>query len=542
MAASTDASVSATTRVLRRVARRQRLAAVGRLAFLLSLVLAGAYAAAFATSRLLALIPEWSDPATLLAVPAGAVLLALALHRRPDPADTARRIDRHAGSKDLFLTATLLERSAGRFKPIVVRQAEQRAATIAPERVVPYRWERRGALCAAVLGALLLAIHVVPQLDPFGKEEQRQKAEALRRDLVEARKATALRVALLQRKNPKAKTSEQAERALDDLKKTFKAMKPKKTQANLQRIRTAQQQLGELWKLRSQQRLNEAFDRARQSQTLGAAQGAKALDWKRRLQRGDPSGLQKEIDEVHRKIAQLQKTTDSAERGKLQEDVRRRLGGLKDFLANNATSKPMEEATRRALEQLTMGDHKQLSKEALEALKESLDLAKLELDNVGQAIRDLKALEEGLRAAQLARQANKQCGGLDGKDCAGCKSLGDYEDFFKQLMEGTETAKIGPGMGSKGIGKGGEAPEKPEEETDYTPERSRSAFHAGKILLQWKTHGLSDPGAVKRDYEKHVADIKQAASEAVLHEQVPPGYHDAIRKYFDTMEVAGDKP
>ncbi len=29
--------------------------------------------------------------------------------------------------------------------------------------------------------------------------------------------------------------------------------------------------------------------------------------------------------------------------------------------------------------------------------------------------------------------------------------------------------------------------------------------------------------------------VKQGVSEALQAEQVPPGYHDAIKKYFDTL-------
>jgi hypothetical protein len=32
-----------------------------------------------------------------------------------------------------------------------------------------------------------------------------------------------------------------------------------------------------------------------------------------------------------------------------------------------------------------------------------------------------------------------------------------------------------------------------------------------------------------------VREVKQGVSEAIQQEQVPPGYHDAIKKYFDTL-------
>ena len=97
-------------------------------------------------------------------------------------------------------------------------------------------------------------------------------------------------------------------------------------------------------------------------------------------------------------------------------------------------------------------------------------------------------------------------------------------------------------MGGPGIGRGGKAPEKPEEKTDFTPERSRSAYKAGKILLQWKTRQVSDPGTVRENYQRQVQAVKQGVSEAILQEQVPPGYHEAIKKYFDSLEETRAKP
>jgi hypothetical protein len=97
-------------------------------------------------------------------------------------------------------------------------------------------------------------------------------------------------------------------------------------------------------------------------------------------------------------------------------------------------------------------------------------------------------------------------------------------------------------MGGPGIGEGGEAPEKPEEVTKFKSERSRSAYKAGKVLLQWKTRGVADPGAVRENYQRQVQAVKQGVSEAILQEQVPPGYHDAIQKYFDSLRESRDDP
>ena len=90
-------------------------------------------------------------------------------------------------------------------------------------------------------------------------------------------------------------------------------------------------------------------------------------------------------------------------------------------------------------------------------------------------------------------------------------------------------------MGGPGIGRGGKAPETPDAETEFETEKSRSFLTAGKALLYLKTRGVSDAGDATVDYE-HLAEVKKGVSEAILHEQVPPAYHEAIRKYFDSLE------
>ena len=93
------------------------------------------------------------------------------------------------------------------------------------------------------------------------------------------------------------------------------------------------------------------------------------------------------------------------------------------------------------------------------------------------------------------------------------------------------------------MGRGGQAPEDDTLETEYKSELSRSAMTAGKMLMQWKTKGLGRRGRAREDFLRSVREVKQGVSEAIRREQVPPGYHDAIRKYFDSIkEERHDEP
>ena len=63
------------------------------------------------------------------------------------------------------------------------------------------------------------------------------------------------------------------------------------------------------------------------------------------------------------------------------------------------------------------------------------------------------------------------------------------------------------------------------------------ALNAGKVLMSIKTQGVTDPGQAVVEYRQSMQQIQQGLNEAILHEQVPPAYHEAIRKYFDSMEA-----
>jgi len=206
-----------------------------------------------------------------------------------------------------------------------------------------------------------------------------------------------------------------------------------------------QKELGEIWRKRSEERLKDAFDRDPQGQRLGAGVGEKAERWKRRLQRGDPSELKKEVQEIQDKARRVSQLGDSAEKRKLQGELRQQLKDLSEFLSQNASSKSLEAAVNRAIEQLAMAEQKGLSKDAMKGLQESLQLTGAEMDALAQAIRDLQGLEKGLSAAQLAKLAN-QLKGLDGNATQDLKDMADYEEFYKKLLaQAGQCPTHGPG-------------------------------------------------------------------------------------------------
>jgi hypothetical protein len=53
--------------------------------------------------------------------------------------------------------------------------------------------------------------------------------------------------------------------------------------------------------------------------------------------------------------------------------------------------------------------------------------------------------------------------------------------------------------------------------------------------MKWKVKGSAEKGEANRDYARGLDRVKQSVSEALVTEQVPPAYHDSIKKYFDSL-------
>jgi len=92
-----------------------------------------------------------------------------------------------------------------------------------------------------------------------------------------------------------------------------------------------------------------------------------------------------------------------------------------------------------------------------------------------------------------------------------------------------------------GIGNGGNVGEDPSAKTAMKQEKDNGQVGAGKLLMQWKEEGVGDTGEKAVQYQQAVRAVKQGVAEAIRSEQVPPGYHAAIQKYFDRLEEKPDK-
>jgi hypothetical protein len=524
--------------LLRRVAVRLRLASIGDRLYAAFLVCCAAYAAFLIAARFGGLVTGWVTPLTLLAVPTIALLVGLLWHHRPTLVEAARAVDRKNGTKDLFLTVALIEKSAGEYQGLVAQAAEERAGTVQPVAVVPFQSGKR--LSRAFLSAILIAAGVwwLPQFDPFGKVEAAVQADKRKQELESSKKATELKIAQLQKDESDGPLSEETKKAIESLKAALNRMQPSEKSDNLKELVGQQKHLGDMWRKLSNEKLKELLSQNPQGQQFGQISKDKLEKWTKELQEGSTKSLQQEIDEIKKDLEELAKTDDPIKKAELEQKIKKRMKELSDFASDKVNSKPLTAALQRAMKQLETAKMEGLDKESVDAAERSLDLTKLELKEIAQSAKDLKALEEALKVVQMAKQLNDQ-EKLDGEQAEGAQTIEEYAEFYTQLLAQlgmTEGEGDGEDTGGEGMGEGGVAPEDDSVETDFKTEQSKSAVTAGKVLLSVKTKGLSDKGDAKKEYRSLIQKVKQGYSEAILQEQIPPGYHDGIKRYFDNLD------
>lgn len=554
--------------VLARVAGRLRWAGLGRRFSTSVLVLSVFAALAVLALRLTGLAPstaqtlaalgssatettDWTDVGLLAASLAAVILvvsaaITLAWHDRVSISDAARVIDRHQGTKDLFLTLTMLEGSAGDYQPLVARDAVARTDTIQPAKIVPLALQRgaaRPVLCLAVVAALVVC---VPQLDPFGEVARADAARNRQRALQEQAGKTRKRAEQLAKDDADAENSPEVKQAIEKLMAALKKVKPADRKSNQLVLNRHKKRIEDAHNRVNTHQLQRVLNRNDSQRQFGQLDTPKLQKWTRELQRGSTESLKRELEKLKQDLKQLARLDGNdpesrKRREELARKLQKKLRDIRSFASKNLDSKhPLSTALKRARQQLktTSSVDRELAKKAMKHLAETMDLADQELQQLAQAARDLRQLDQSLQAMRMARKANQK-GQLDGELVKNAKTLDDYRELYSQLMEELgETVSEGEGTGNRGIGKGGEVPEDNSTRTGFKKQVSNSVLSAGKVLLTLKTKGQSDAGDVKQAYRKSITTIKQGVSEAIDKEEIPKGYIEGIKQYFNSLDDA----
>jgi hypothetical protein len=526
-------NTSETVSLVSRVAIRMRLVAFARSVYWAVLAWSLLFLAAVVAVRLLGVYSVTVGPMAVAMVPLAALAVALFFHRRPSPAEVAHCLDRHAQTGDLYLTWSCLDRSAGAYQSLVVQAAESEATKIQPQGAVPYSWRKPALHLTAMLFVLVIAVLFLPQWDPFGRLAQAKKFDRAREQQRNDRRATSLRMVEAKKSLKENGANSVVKRSLEDLTRKLKEMKRDDPQANLDSLNQRQRHLGEKWRKLAAEQLKTLLDQSSTMQDFAGKRQAKMREWSKELREGNDTGLRREMNDLRKALTDLKLQADPAKRTEMKRKLKERLKDLEKFASEQAGSPELTAALRRAQRQLESALDGNLDLESLQDLQETLDLAELELKELKLSAEDLKSLEMALKVIQMAKQINSE-DPLDGEACEGCQSMDDYAQLFAEMMGSGETP--GPGMRGQGFGEGGEAPEDNSVATDFQSKKTRSPTQAGKALLSMQSSGVSPSGEQVEEYRELVGEVQSGVSAAILQERIPPGYHDAIKRYFDTLD------
>jgi len=444
----------------------------------------------------------------------------------------ARIADRGLDAADLFVTACDLSAPAATAHWCWLRpRRAARGANAAT--IVPWRpWQRTG-LSLGLLAVLAAAIAFVPQLDPFGRQSALQQSAKRKTALELERKEAQRQIEELKARQPDAKVSAEVAEELKKLQATLDAMKPEAQDANRKALDVAKAELARKLEQSAPSVSRTASTRASARRSSAAPATARRPRPSRSSSRGRDRRGEKAIDEPdpRRSAATGQ---GSGPEAKIAEKMHRQLKALEEA----AKSQPagFSQAVRQSLDQLANSGNADQSDQALQALRDSLDLAKLEMQSGAQGERDLQAMQEALQAMHLAQKLNDQ-NGLDGKDSQGLKTMEDYKKLYAEAL-----AKLGKGGGGGGTGSNegqGDGSTRPIDDsvtTGFNPSRTPSPLTAGKTLMQWKTHGASEPGKVAADYLPAVREVAAGRVGGAGARAGAARYHDGVKKYFDGLE------
>jgi tetratricopeptide (TPR) repeat protein len=507
--------------------------------------------------RLSGLIPPGNQRLEWLAlIPLVAAVAAWLFHRRVGKTDAARAVDRFAGTDDLFLTLATLSTSAGEYQPLVEQSALVVAPKIVPNQVVPFTPQKSLGMQALGWVALAGLIWFVPTLDPFGKVEAAARVEQKQKEVQQILKSVKTREEQLSRE---VRTGEEREQKIEEqtqeLMAALRKMKPADSQPNSKVLEDQRRSMNELWKQVSSEDLRQMLSESA-SEMQGGERAQKMAEWLRDLQQGKSDSLQKELQKAQETMQSMLQAETPEERQKLASDLKKQLQDLKKFSSKKAGSKELEGALEQALKSLEalaanqdrkgepngdeQGSESEMSEQARQALQEALELSRKELEEVARSAGDLKKLEEALKTLQQADKLNQQ-GQMDGEECEGCQSMAEYAEKFRSMMSGN-----GQNGEARRDTPGGMMTEDDSDPEGYKDEKSRSQIQAGKVLLSIRTREAATQKDFNpedlRKYESSVREIKSGVQAAIEAEDIPPGYVDGIRQYFDKLEPSAAQP
>ncbi|PJF31423.1 MAG: hypothetical protein CUN51_03575 [Candidatus Thermofonsia Clade 1 bacterium] len=415
------------------------------------------------------LLPEQVAVLAGLAVVLGVIVATVGVWLYPrTPLQAARLFDRLFGLQERTSTALELSvqsiRAPHYFSTLQTQDALQHVAQVQPRRFLPFQWRRNEILATLALGALLMALLLIPnpQMEVIAQqtalreaiEEQIERVEQLKREIIA---------------NPELSEAEKQElsQILQDLQEKLSQPELTQPEAVAQLLQAAQLMNNQRNQLTDLQRdaLRAAGQALSQSQPLQGAGQA--------MQNGNLSDAANQLQNLSRRVESGQLTQEQLE--SMAQALQQAAQALQQ--ANPAAANAMQQAAQ-ALQQGNLSQAAQALQQAAQALQNQHNqLAQSPLtqaaqqaaqqlaqgrNQVAQAGQQPQQGQQGAQAGQQGAQAGQQGtqagqqGAQAGQQGAQAGQQGAQGAGGAAGAEGGEGSTQGSTVGAQGSGETGD--------------------------------------------------------------------------------------
>ncbi|MCH7872186.1 MAG: hypothetical protein IID33_10855 [Planctomycetes bacterium] len=486
---------------------------------------------------------------------------------RESASAAAARLDEAAGLRERLSSAHFCLTDADPFAQAVVADAEQISGGLSARQHIPLVVPSTFALTAVtfVVAALMFLV-------PSGLLASSRADQVREKDVALAEAEVAVK-----RQMDQVRAMLEERPALKDLKEQLEAVDKnvggKLTRPDDVRHRAAKKidtLADAIKKKRDSAKYSAARDTPRLLRNLTPAKspGAPTRKLTQALARGDFKSARKEI----KALRELLKTLKSDEDQELVKKISKQLDDLAKQLENAAKSERLakklqqagldKEQIKRLMEKLSDKDietiKKMLQKKGLtqtaiaklakqlqrqqragnaakklaQAMKQGaqgaksgdmsgamagLSMAADQLSDLEMAEAEMAQLDSAMASLEQSRgQIDRPCGSCKGRGCGSC-------------------GRRGSGMGQRGQGRGGLAPEK-RTAVRFKTERGKVRMGRGAIIGQFEFEGEQVKGEVTTEFAELITAAERDASDRINRNRIPRQYQKAVREYFSSVQ------
>jgi hypothetical protein len=501
---------------------------------------------------------------------AGLAALIWSLVTRESLRGAAARLDEAAGLKERVSTSLYCMNHSDEFDQAVLADARKVSRSLNIRSHLPIKAPQSAAFAGTSFALALLVFLLFPTLDLMGRQQVRQEKEEQRerteRELAQVKPAVKKVVEDLQKKYPELK---------NDLAK-LEPPKPSEvkdpSEVRAEPIKDINKLSDELKKRRDRIDLAKLDEFKRMATKLSQRQQRDSPVGKlaKAMSEGDFAKAQQALEQLQNKLRKAPKTEEERQQA---EQLRKQLKQMSDQLKAAAEQKQQmrdklaeagfnDKEIKRALEHLQKKD--------LDSLKKMMQQKKLTQKQMQQL---QKKLQECDSACKLASKLGQKLGGAagggagsagtgaSGKDgqAQGFKEASDQLSEMEALQQEMNSLSAtladlqaakqcigqgncsgmmgssnrpGSGMGRKGQGRGGVAPEKA---TAFGTKREKSPVNTlpGEIISTSFVEGEQFSGEVSAEFVEAAISAQRAATDAIERGERPRIYHDTLQKYFE---------